>query len=215
MYSSLHSTFLSSIDHSNEPTIFCLVYNHLEYTDEKHDELLGSYIESILMHSRTTEDTSTSNIIEIKLVGVIFSSHLSQDEHENYLSTATVVENCEMTCRRVHERLLNEQLKRTSEHETENKLFKSESLKRLDYLLKRKVNFNENVLLFDFGIRKESAVNLINQLELITIKFNRIVPLGLKNMLKDHLNKQRGNKNDSSAEVDKSEKEGRSLSLRI
>ena len=65
IYRSLHATFLSSIDPINEPTIYCIVYNHLEYTTERHDEYLGVWIESILMHTQVS-----SSKIQTKLIGI-------------------------------------------------------------------------------------------------------------------------------------------------
>jgi hypothetical protein len=200
VYRSMHSTFIASIDPNNEPTIFVLVYNHLEYTNEKHYEHLGTWIESILMHSHLHGETSQtqSATIQIKLIGVIPTKHneSSLEDLQNDIATENVIENCETTFRNIQEKLENEKQRienilNGEKQDAANISFLKEAKNRLELLLKRQINFNENVILYDFSLKKESSLYLINELELITIKLNKIVPLELKNMLKDHLMKFR------------------------
>ena len=153
----------------------------------------------------TPENKDDLFVIQIKLIGVILPSDKTESTstltlEEHYLNTAVVLENCLMTFKRIQDKLLseklhNEKLLSTMNPSDSNFKYLKEAVKHLDLLLLRRINLNENVLLYDFCLNKESSQNLMSELELITIQFNKIVPLELKNTLRDHLIRYRKSAN--------------------
>lgn len=188
IYKSLHSTFFSSIDHDNEPTIFVLVYNHTEYSTENHYKSLGCWIESILFNSKTTDKSK----LNIKLVGIENHKIKSPNEPEKLKE---ILQNCKLTIKNYFEKLSSQKEKLDkllnpsdgSKLTNQNKLYINEAKLRLENLIKRKVNLVEDICLVNTSYRRELVDNVVKSIENLTIQLNKTVPLDLKNTLKDHL----------------------------
>lgn len=197
-YRPIHSTIFSSIDHENEPTLFVLVYNHTHYASNNHHDCLGSWIESILMHSKVSENSP----IQIKLIGIINSEDTELDSDEEELKKKQIIENCIQTVSKIHERLVEEKAKLENllanfdinQSSKENLEYLKSGSQLLDSVLKRNVNINQNILLVEDSIKKETSHKVMLELEKLTIKFNKIVPLDLRSFLKNHIIRLRQNR---------------------
>jgi hypothetical protein len=195
-YKSLYPIFLSSIDHQFEPTLFVIVYNHSEYSSESHQQSIGAWIEAIINNSRTISDTQ---IILIKLIGLVRSALELNNKEENESKLKLVLSNCEETVEKINEKLSSEKMRIKSliENKDNNQSNNKESSELyrkagqlLDTLLNRKLKFVEDINLVDSGCtRRENMASIIASLEHITIGMNYIVPLELKGVLRNHISK--------------------------
>ena len=187
IYSTLHSSIMSSIDPDKEPTLFIIVYNHNEYTSATHWDQLGTWIESILKHTRVNLNTP----LQLKLIGIQSTVTAYETEAENEFKLNTILNNCGQTIQEHREKLANEKqrllvcLTETTDPVDKTRL--TNSVARLDVLLKRGVYLNGDILIYEPSFQKEKLAEIVLDLEKITIGFGNTMPLDLNLKLKKHL----------------------------
>ena len=187
----MYSTFFSSIKHAEEPSVFVVVYNHTEYTPEKHAKHLGVWIESILTHSKV----STTEKIRIKLIGLVTNQNEITSSEENDSKINLVLKNSHETLINIKEKLVNEKqrLESLKMSDTESQSFQTNAKNLLEYLINRNVYIYEEISLIDTAYKREGIEVLVGNLEALTIRLNKVVPLELKGILKNHIAKLRVN----------------------
>lgn len=160
-YTKLHSTVVSSIDPGNEPTLFVLLYNHRDYTSEMHYHYLGSWIMSIMQHSRVCADQP----LQIKLIGVVDDDSI-ETEAETEAKINMVLNDCGQTIISHREKLLAERerlgkcLERTP---TETGLRRT--LYMIENLLDQKVFLNGDIILVESSFKKYKVDQILTELE--------------------------------------------------
>ncbi|CAF0705124.1 unnamed protein product [Brachionus calyciflorus] len=198
LYKIIHPLFFSSIDHEIEPTVLIIVYKHSEYTNETYYEFVGQWIESILTYSKL----STKNAIRIKLIGITDSSDLDTTD-----KIAQIKENSRQTIKEYFEKMTKKKSKleamiNDSNITEDNKSYLKTVLENINKNLSGKVKILDEITLVDCKFRKKSIEKVINDLENITIKFNKIVPLSLNTHLKSFIPKLKTNLIDYEILVD-------------
>ena len=186
-YQQVHSIFFSSIEHDSEPTIFVIVYSHSEYSADNHEKLIGSWINSILIHSNVPKQKS----INIKLIGITNESQTEQDIDDTLAkvkeyssrSVSNYLDKLKKTKNKIEDLLNN------SNVSEENKSYLNTIMSNIDISLKAKVKICDQVTLIDSSFKKKTVEKVINDLEKITINLDRTVPLELNRILKCFLPK--------------------------
>ena len=141
-YTKLHSTVISSIDPEQEPTLFVILYNHQDYASEKHSHFLGSWLTSVMQHSRVNPDQP----LQIKLLGVV-DENAKETEAETEAKINTVLNDCGQTIISYQEKLLAEK-RRVSEEckQRPDDTILQQTRDRIENLLNQKDY--ENTLMF-------------------------------------------------------------------
>lgn len=187
LYSLVHSLFFSSIDHDHEPTIFVIVYKHSEYKSENHDEQIGKWINSILIHSNLPKKKS----ISIKLIGI---TEENQSEEEKIEKLNLVKENSNSSVNDYFDKLKKMKNKievslNDSSVSDENKLYLNKVKETIEKNINSRVKLWEQITLIDSSFKKKAVDKVLNDLESITIKLDKTVPLELNRILKCFLPK--------------------------
>lgn len=161
IYSKTHSTFLSSIDLEHEPTIFVLMYNHKDYTSESHWRHLGSWIESILIHTHS----SIQKPLQMKLIGIV-DDDLRETEAENEAKINSILNDCNQTVISHRESLLKEKDTLEAFLQTNpNDLHANKAIELINELLNQRVYFNGDILVLKDSFRKEDTSLVLSTLE--------------------------------------------------
>lgn len=179
-YQQMHPLFFSSIDHDCEPAIFVIVYKHSEYNPDNHEKLIGSWINSILIHSNVPEKKS----LNIKLIGIVDES---QSEQESDDILAKVKEYSNRSVSNYFEKLKkikNKIQNLLNESNEENKLYLNTVMTKIDTSLKTNVQIIDQITLIDSSFKKKNVEKVINDLEKITINLDKTVPLELNRILR-------------------------------
>lgn len=200
IYRQLHSLFFSSIDFENEPTIFVIVYNHNEYNKEKHDKLIGAYLESILMH--TNSSSTRNNKIKLKLIGICANNDGAVDHIDLSSKKENIFEMSKKTIQSFNKRLLNEKEKNVillnsskDRNITEENLnYLRQANEKIDSLLRKSIEIDSDLLLIDNHFSKNNVERVMNSLENMTLEFKKIAPMDLKLEFKNYLTKLKTNR---------------------
>jgi hypothetical protein len=130
------------------------------------------------MHSKVIENSP----IQIKLIGIVNREDTELDQDEEDLKKKQIIENCIQSVTKMHERLVEEKAQLESllanfdinQSSKENLEYLKSGSQLLDSVLKRNVNINQNILLVEDSIKKETSHKVMLELEKLTIKFNKI-----------------------------------------
>lgn len=165
VYKSLYSIFFSSIDHSLEPAFYVIVYNHDEYTTDKHKKHLGSWLETILLHNRIRPGER----LRIKLIGLV--GEVNEDAE---VKTEQVLLDCQSTLNSIKSRLIEEREKIVAGGNEQSAKLNQKSIQHLDELIQRDIYLIDQISLVDSGYKKENVKSVINNLEALTIEINKV-----------------------------------------
>ena len=194
-YHSSYPLFMSTIDYTNQPTIFVLVYSHSEYTTLLHDKFIGNWLKYIISFTNNESD----EMIKIKLVG-IKSDIINLDEEELDAQLKSIqetkkqneiIENCYQTINLHKKQLLKEKnrleslLEQKNSYDTDNEANIQNSLNLINKQLRKELDLiNMKPLIIKSDTIQKDLNDLINELQFETKKLNKFAPISLRDQLK-------------------------------
>jgi hypothetical protein len=179
IYHHLYPNFLSTIDHSNESTLFCIVYNHTSYTNLNYHKQIGNWLETILINSQFY-NSNNKIAIKVQLIGIVDNLD-NEIRNENDNKVQIIIEQCQKTLNNILKCLKNEIFSNNNNNENE--------INKLDQMIDRLENqiiINSTIQFIDFKFKKQNLNTIIKCFESETIKLNKKAPLKLRNIIKDH-----------------------------
>jgi hypothetical protein len=172
IYKSLYSIFFSGINHAAEPTVFVCVYNHSDYTSERHAKYIGTWVEYILMHNKTSKGTQ----IRIKLIGLVKSAAevtAAAANGEGEAKLNLVLEKTRATIKAVRDTLVAEKDRLGFEPKSK-RLHMNDAEGLLDALIERDVLLYEEISLIDSACKRESVEAVLSSLETLSIALGKV-----------------------------------------
>ena len=189
MYEEMHSIFISSVDHTIEPTIFVIVYDHdtLNAADDKtDDEHVCHWIESILKSTRLRPNET----LRIKLVGLTSDllAACDTDKQRRVLDMSKRAI-AAYTALLLSAKQTNTQDGENDDAATPKTAEEYSDERKLDTLLEyeRCVQLDEDVMLIDRELNKRSVGMIVSQLEHMTRSIDARAPLDQRNLVRDHI----------------------------
>ena len=196
-YHSLYPLFISTIDYTNQPTIFVLVYSHSEYTTALHDKFIGNWLKYIISFTNNDSDDS----IQVKLVGIQSDpSDLDEEEFDVQINSIRetkkqneIIENCYQTINLHKKQLLKEKnrledILKQNNHDEDNVINIEESLKLINKQLSKEINLiNMEPLIIKSDTIQDDLKDLIDELQYETKKFNTFAPISFRDQLKKYV----------------------------
>jgi Leucine-rich repeat (LRR) protein len=196
-YHSLYPLFISSIDYTNQPTIFVLVYSHSEYTTALHDKYIGNWLKYIISFTNNDSDDK----IKVKLVGIQSDlSDLDEEEFDTQIFSIKetkkqneIIENCYQTINLHKKQLLKEKnrledLLKQKTHDEDNVINIEESLKLINKQLSKEIDIiNMEPLIIKSDTIQSDLNDLVTELQYETKKFNTFAPISFRDQLKKYV----------------------------